>query len=82
MDIGTVPIAIGIKGTRGSGGTMVQGLSGTLYQLTQVHSRELRNTQTDVIVPLKTSSNSKKSFSYHGTKIWMLLNNDQKAPLP
>ena len=51
-----------------------------LFQnLTEVHKRELRNTQTDLRVLPRTSCNGQKSISYRGAQFWNKLNNDQKS---
>ena len=57
-------------------------LSGILQNLTQVHSRELRNRQPDLRVLLGISSNSQISFSYRGTRFGTSEIMIKKRPFP
>ena len=43
-------------------------------------TRSLRNTNTDLRVPLKSSANGKKRFSLRGAKCWNGLSNEAKNP--
>ena len=54
-------------------------LNGLFETLSQVHSKELRNTETDLRVSRRRNSNGQKSFSYRGAKLWNQLNNDQRS---
>ena len=48
--------------------------------LSQIHCRDLRNTETDLRVPRKISCHGQKPFSFRGPKLWNQLNNEQKCP--
>ena len=52
---------------------------GSFQYISQVHSRELRNTKTDLRVPQRIGRNDQKSFAYRGAKLWNQLSNDQKS---
>lgn len=45
------------------------------------HSREIRNTKTDLAVPLMSPGNGQKSFAYRGASLWTSLDLDIKVSL-
>ena len=50
-------------------------LSNLFARLSNFHILELRNTKSDLAVPLMQTVSGQKAFSYHGTKVWNKLNN-------
>ena len=61
---------------------MPQYLSDLLVRLSDFHTRELRNTNDDLAVPLMRTVNGQKAFPYRGTKVWNKFNNNIKeAPV-
>ena len=52
-----------------------QYLSDLFVRLSDFHILELRNTKSNLAVPLMRTVSGQKAFSYHGTKVWNKLNN-------
>ena len=50
-------------------------LSDLFVRLSDFHILELRNTKSNLAVPLMRTISGQKAFSYHGTKVWNKLNN-------
>ena len=55
-----------------------QYLSDLFVRLSELHSRELRNSGTDLAIPLLRTANGQKSFSYRGASLWNSLDLDKK----
>ena len=55
-----------------------QHLRDLFVKLSDVHTRELRNTKNDLAVPLLPTVSGQKAFFYRGTKVWNKFNNDIK----
>ena len=51
-----------------------QYLSDLFVRLSDFHILELRNTKSNLAVPLMRTVSGQKAFSYHGTKVWNKLN--------
>ena len=45
-------------------------LSNLFVKLSDFHILELRNTKSNLAVPLMQTLSGQKAFSYHGTKMW------------
>ena len=50
-------------------------LSDLFVRLSDFHILELRNTKSNLPVPLMQTVSGQKAFSYLGTKVWNKLNN-------
>ena len=59
-------------------GLAPQSLCNLFTKSSQCSSYSLRNTVTDLRLPLKKSSNGQKSFSYRGEKLWSSLSAESK----
>ena len=59
-------------------GLAPQSLCSFFTKSSQCSSYSLRNTETDLRLPLKKSSNGQKSFSYRGAKLWNSLSAESK----
>ena len=55
-----------------------QYLSDLFVRLSNVPTRELRNTKNVIAVPLMLTVSGQKAFSYSGTKVWNMFNSDIK----
>ena len=55
-----------------------QYLSDLFVRLSELHPRELRNSGTDLAIPLLRTANGQKSFSYRGASLWNSLDLDKK----
>ena len=53
-------------------------LTGLFQRLSETCARQLRNTSTDLYVPLLKIACGKKCFSYRGAKLWNDLNRESK----
>ena len=53
-------------------------LSDLFVRLPDFHILELRNTKSNLAVPLMRTVSGQKAFSYRGTKVWNKLNNSVK----
>ena len=53
-------------------------LSDLFVRLSGVHPRELRNSKTDLAIPMLRTGNGKKSFAYRGASLWNILDFDTK----
>ena len=56
-------------------------LSDLFIRLSDFHILELRNTKSNLAVPLLQTVSGQKAFSYRDTKVWNKLNNIVKPPL-
>ena len=56
-------------------------LSDLFVRLSDFHILELRNTKSNLAVPLMRAVSGQKAFSYRGTKVWNKLNNIIKEAL-
>ena len=55
-----------------------QYLSDLSVRLSGVHPRELRNSKTDLAIPMLRTGNGQKSFAYRGASLWNSLDLDTK----
>ena len=55
-----------------------QYLSNLFVRLSKLHPRELRNSGTNLAIPLLRTANGPKSFSYQGASLWNSLDLDKK----
>ena len=56
-------------------------LSKRFVKISTRNIRQLRNTETDLLFPLRRTSNGQKGISFHGSKLWNQLDYDlNKAP--
>ena len=53
-------------------------LSDLFARLSGVHPRELRNSKTDLAIPMLRTGNGQKSFAYRGASLWHSLDLDTK----
>ena len=49
-------------------------------RLSDTYKRELRNTRSDLEIPMRKSANGQKCFSYKGAKMWNCLSLESKLP--
>lgn len=55
-----------------------QYLSDLFVRLSEVHPRELRNSKTNLAIPMLRTGNGQKSFAYRGASLWNSLDLDTK----
>ena len=55
------------------------GLSDLFVRLSGVHPRELRNSKTDLAIPMLRTGNGQKSFAYRGASLWNGLDLETKV---
>ena len=55
-----------------------QYLSDLFVRLSGVHPRELRNSKTDLAIPMLRTGNGQKSFAYRGASLWNSLDLERK----
>ena len=55
-----------------------QYFSAFFVRLSEVHPRELRNSKTDLALPMLRTGNGQKSFAYRGAGLWNSLHLDTK----
>ena len=53
-------------------------LKGLFHRLSDTQSRLLRNSNTDLRIPLFKASSGQKSFEFRGARIWNNLSNEAK----
>ena len=53
-------------------------LKGLFHRLSDTQSRQLRNSNTDLRIPLFKTSSGQKSFEFRGARIWNNLSNEAK----
>ena len=58
--------------------TVCDYLKGLFHRLSDTQSRMLRNSNTDLRIPLFKTSSGQKSFEFRGARIWNNLSNEAK----
>ena len=56
-----------------------QYLSDLFVRLSGVHPRELRNSKTDLAIPMFRTGNGQRSFAYRGASLWNSLDLETKV---